>query len=111
MPDGEKPLHDYSPKERIFLWVLAGISFFGLNMAFGYGLFFEPSAITGALKNPIAFAFICEAFLLMGALGYLLSKWGVSKLHWGWFVFLSILGSMGFALPIILLWQTRNKKH
>jgi len=52
-------------------------------------------------------AFILEAFLLMGAFAYLLSKWGVSQLHWGWFIGLSLLGSMAFALPVVLLWPKK----
>lgn len=110
MTIGSNSQNKYNATERLFLWFLAAISFFGLNVAFGYGLLFQPETIMEALKNPIAFAFICEAFLLMAAFAYLLSKWGVSNLHWRWFVLLSILGTMGFALPIVLLWQSQKKK-
>ena len=75
---------EYSTKERFFLWILAAIGFFGLNIAFGYGLLFQPEIIMEALKNPIAVAFICEAFLITVALGYLLPKWGVTKLRCRW---------------------------
>ena len=94
---------DYTSKERFWLWLLSLFSFFTINVAFLYALFFEPDTVVGALRNPVAAAFIVEAFLLMGALSYLLTKWGVIKLSWRWFVVLSLLGSMGFALPIVLL--------
>ena len=94
---------EYSSKERFSLWCLSLFSFFTINVAFLYALFFDPDAIFGALRNPVSAAFIVEAFLLMGAFSYLLTKWGVCKLSWRWFVALSLLGSMGFALPVILL--------
>ncbi len=86
---------------------MAAFGFFAVNATFAYGLLFQPDAMMSALTNPIAAAFIGEAFVLMGTIAYLLTKWGVSRLHWGWFVFLSLLGSMAFALPIVLLWPRR----
>ena len=100
---------EYSSQERFWLWCLAAFGFFAVNAAFMYGLLFQPDAMVSALTNPIALAFIVEALVLMGVFAYLLTKWGVSKLHWGWFVFLSLLGSMAFALPIVLLWLRRTR--
>ncbi len=45
-----------------------------------------------------------EALVLVAALGYLFGRWGVSRLGWGWFVFLSLLGSLAFAIPVALLY-------
>jgi hypothetical protein len=95
---------EYNPIERFSLCCLALAGFAILNSVFIYALFFEQSTIAEALKNPISLAFIIESFLLMAALAYLLNKWSVSKLHWGWFLLLSLLGSMAFALPLVLLW-------
>ena len=95
---------EYTPNERRWLVSLAVVGFVLLNSVFGYGLFFEPQTLMAALQNPISLVFIGEAFLMMAALAYLLVKWKVSRLHWGWFVGLSLLGSMAFALPIVLLW-------
>jgi len=60
------------------------------------------------MANPIAAAFMAEALVLVGVFAYLLCKWRVSRLSWGWFVFLSLLGSMAFALPIALLWRGKR---
>ena len=38
-------------------------------------------------------------------------RWDVSRLFWQWFVFLSLLGSMAFALAIVLLFPARAKSE
>lgn len=98
---------EYSRQERFWLWGLSIFGFFAVNTAFMYGVLFQSDAMINALTNPIALAFIIEALVLMGVFAYLLTKWGVVRLHWGWFVSLSLLGSMAFALPIVLLWRRR----
>lgn len=98
---------EYSERERFWLWCLSVFGFSAVNVAFMYGMLFRPDALANALTNPIALAFIVEALVLMGVLAYLLAKWRVARLHWGWFVGLSLLGSMAFALPIVLLWTRR----
>lgn len=99
----------YRRSERIILWSLAVVGFLVVNGAFLYGLL-VPGALRDALSNPVALAFMIEATLLMGALAYLLTKWRVSRLSWGWFVLLSLLGSMAFALPIVLLWGHEDRE-
>ena len=98
---------EYSDRERFWLWCLAIFGIVALNGAFIYGWLFQPDAMVNAITNPISLAFIVEAFVLLGVFAYLLTKWGVSQLHWGWFVALWFLGSMAFALPVVLLWRRR----
>lgn len=108
-PRGEAaPETAYAPRERFWLAVLAVFGFAVLNGAFMYGLLFRPDALASALANPIAVAFIAEALILVGVLAYLLEKWGVTRLHWGWFVGLSLAGGLAFALPVVLLWSARS---
>ena len=95
----------YSPRERFWLWTLAIFGFVTVNGAFVYGLF-QPGALAEAMTNPLALAFILEALVLVGVIAYLLSKWGVSRMPWQWFVMLSLLGSIAFALPVVLLWNS-----
>lgn len=99
----------YSAPERLVLWCVALCGFSVLNVAFVYGLLFEQDALTGALTNPLALAFIVEALLMMCVLAWLLGRWRVARLHWGWFIVLSLLGSMAFALPVVLLWRHRDE--
>jgi hypothetical protein len=94
---------EYRPSERLLLWSLGVVGLVLINGAFLYGLS-RPGVLQQALGNPVALAFMVETTLLMGALAYLLSRWRVSRLSWPWFVLLSLLGSMAFALPIVLLW-------
>jgi Kef-type K+ transport system membrane component KefB len=98
----------YSSSERFVLWSLGAIGVVVLNTVFIYGLVVDPEMINAAMSNPLAAAFIAESLLLMCVFAYLLTKWGVSRLHWGWFVALSLLGSMAFALPVVLLWRKRT---
>ncbi len=102
------PRTEYSPTERAWLVTLAVIGFVAVNGAFFYGLLARPGSLKAALTNPISLAFLVEALLMLGALAYLLGKWGVSRLSWAWFLFLSLVGSMAFALPVVLLWRGRG---
>jgi len=99
---------EYSPRERFWLWCASALGFVGVNGAFVFGLT-RPDVLVAALKNPISLAFIVEAFLMLGLLAYLLSRWGVLRLRWQWFVGLSILGGLLFALPVVLLWPGRRE--
>ena len=98
----------YTHTERFWLAALGVFGFFGVNGAFAYGLLFQPDALTAALTNPLAAAFMVEALVLVGVFAYLFDLWGASRLGWGWFVFLSLLGSIAFAIPVVLLFPRRD---
>ena len=102
-------MNEYTNRERFWLWSLAVFCFVVLNSVFLWGLLVQPELILQSLKNPISAVFIVESFLLMGVLSYLLTKWKKINLHWSWFIALSLIGSMGFALPVVLLYQKREK--
>ena len=93
--------------ERFWLAALGAFGFIAVIGAFAYGLLFQPDALT-VLTNPLAAAFIVEALVLVGVFAYLFERWGVSRLGWGWFVFLLLLGSMAFAIPVVLLFPSRD---
>ena len=99
----------YSPAERAWLWALAVVGFVGVNGAFFYGVITRPNALHDALTNPVSAAFLVEAFLMLAALAYLLGKWGVAQRSWRWFLLLALVGSMAFALPVVLLWGKPKK--
>ncbi len=96
---------EYSPAERFWLWALAAFGFLAVNGAFMYGVFVRPEILAEAQQNPLSMAFVVEALLLVAALAYLLPKWGVTRMSWGWFVVLSLAGSLAFSLPMALLWK------
>jgi hypothetical protein len=98
----------YSARERSWFGILAVGSFAILNGTFVWAMLTRPDALGSALANPVAAAFISEAFVLMGVLAYLLGRWNVSSVHWSGFVLLSLLGGISFALPLVLLWSSRR---
>lgn len=100
---------DYSPRERFWLIALATFGFLAVNGAFVYGVVAKPGALADALSNPVSLAFLIEALLILAALAYLLGRWGVARRSWRWFLFLALVGSMAFALPVVLLWGKRTK--
>lgn len=100
----------YSRNERFWLWTLGTFGFVGINGTFLFSVLYQPELLEAALSNPVAAAFIVEAVVLVGVFAYLFQKWGVSRLGWGWFVFLSYLGSMAFAIPIVLLIKGRRRQ-
>jgi len=94
----------FTASERAVLWTVAAIGGLGLNGVFLYTWFTRPNALATTLADPIAMAFIAEALLLVPVLAWLLGRWGVSRRPWPWFVVLSMLGGLAFALPVVLLW-------
>jgi len=98
----------YTPRERSALIGFSLVGLIGLNSLFIYAILTRPQAMLDALENPVSLVFIVEAFMLLGLFAYLLGKWGVSRLGWKWFVALSLLGSMAFAVPVVLLWKRRG---
>ena len=101
---------EYTSTERLGLTLIAVVGFAGLNGVFVWAMLTDPEMAMTALRNPVAAAFIIEAFILVGVLAYLLGRWKVSNVHWGWFVLLSIVGGIAFSLPVVLLWSERRAR-
>jgi len=93
---------EYSRAERTALGGLAVAGVFGVNGAFLFGVI-HPEIVRAALGNPISLAFMTGALLLVIALAYLLTKWGVTRLPWTWLVLLLPLGSLAFPSPVAML--------
>jgi hypothetical protein len=100
---------EYSRAERLWLWGLAMFGLVGVNGVFLWCLLYRPDAFRESMANPVSAAFAVEALVLVGFLAWLFRKWGVSRLGWGWFVLLSLLGSMAFAIPVVLLSPRRER--
>lgn len=97
---------EYTKAERLGLVIIGVVGLAGVNGVFLWAVLSEPQALSSALRNPVAAAFMAEAFVLVGVLAYFLARWRVSRVHWAWFVALSFLGGIIFALPVVLLWST-----
>lgn len=105
------PPVEYSRNERIALIALGAVGLFVLNTVIVYCAIFHWQLVVDAHLNPVSAAFIAEAFLLMCFWAYLLRKWGVARLGWGWFIVLSLVGSMAFAIPVVLLWPKKKQEQ
>ena len=99
----------YTAQERVVLWTIALAGFAALNGVFLYGTFAEPAMLDAAMANPLSIVFVVEALVLTGLLAYLLQKWRVTRMSWGWFVVLALAGSLAFALPVAILWRRRDR--
>lgn len=99
----------YSRAERLWLMLLGAVGLLGINGVFVWSMYARPEAMGDALANPLALAFIVEAMVLVVALAWLFRKWGLTRLGWGWFVLLSLVGSLAFAIPVALLLGRRDR--
>jgi RsiW-degrading membrane proteinase PrsW (M82 family) len=99
---------NYSVIERKFLYGLAVSGLMGVNGAFLYATAVKPSYLVGALSNPVSLAFIVEALVLVGVLGYFLRRWNVTTMPLPLFVCLFLIGSLAFSVPIAMLYR-QNK--
>jgi len=102
-------LPTYTPRERLWLWMLAILGASVLNGTFLYATAVRPGLMFDALGNPVSAVFLVESLLLTGTLAYLLPKWQVTRIGWIWFVILALMGSLAFALPLALLWPGRRE--
>lgn len=109
MSDDTPPPVHYSRGERIALLGLGVLGAVVLNTAIVYCFIFHWDLVVQAHTNPVSAAFIIEAVVMMWFWAYLMRKWGVARLGWGWFIALSLLGSMAFALPVVLLWPKKKQ--
>lgn len=100
---------EYSRGERIAMIALGVVGAVVLNSVIVYCAFFHWNLVVEAHLNPVSAVFIAEAVLLMIFWAYFLRKWGVARLGWGWFIALSLLGSMAFAIPVVLLWPKKKQ--
>ena len=94
---------EYTRAERFWLMVLAAVGLLGINGTFLWSLYARPGTVDAALSNPLALAFVIEAMLLVVTLAWLFRKLGLTRLGWGWFIALSLIGSLAFAIPVALL--------
>ena len=96
------PIH-LNLKERRGLVLFAAFGMAAINGAFLWSIFAEGDLLGVALHNPLALAFIIEAFALVFLIGWLLRRQAMTRLNLFQFFILSMLGSLAFSLPVALL--------
>ena len=84
------------------MWLLV-IALFGLtvpNGIFLYWLFTEFTTMSAVFADRLALGFILDCFLAVGLLAYYFARHPPGPVRWPWFVLLSLIGGLGFSLPI-----------
>lgn len=87
------------------------VALFGLlvpNGLFIYWLFTEFHSLGAVLHDKLAMAFMIDAFLAVAILTVHFARAPVGKFGWPWFVFLSLVGGLGFSLPFYWWLNTRR---
>lgn len=97
------PAPAWSPGERRGLILFAAFGMAAVNGAFLWSLFAEGDLLGEAMRNPLAMAFIVEAFALVFLLGWLLRRQGMTRVTILQFFLLSMVGSLAFSLPVALM--------
>ena len=93
------------------MWLLVA-ALFGLvvpNGLFVMWLLTEFDGIGAILSNRLALAFMLEAMLLLVLLAVYFARHPLGPIRWPWFVVLSLMGGLGFGLPLYYWLNTRRR--
>ncbi len=83
--------------------ILVLVALFGLivpNGLFLYWLVTEFSGIPAVFQNRLALAFIIDAVMTLILLAVYFARRPIGKVGWQTFVLLSLVGGLGFSLPL-----------
>jgi hypothetical protein len=105
------PMVHLSRVERTALVVVAVIGAAGLNGVFLYVLLARPDLMRHAMKDPLAWTLMAEALLVTAVLGWWLARRRRRRPGGLWFIALSLLGGLGFSVPIMLLANDRDRRR
>ena len=91
--------------------ILILVALFGLlvpNGLFIYWLFVEFDSISAVFQNHLALAFIIDAMITLVLLAVYFAKRPIGPVSWRTFVLLSLVGGLGFSLPLYWWLNTRS---
>ena len=92
------------------MWLLL-VALFGFvvpNGFFVYWLLFEFEGLSPVFQDKLALGFILDVLLALIILGVYFARHPIGPVKWGWFVLLSLLGGLGFSLPLYY-WLNRRQ--
>ena len=92
------------------MWLLV-VALFGLivpNGFFVYWLFTEFNGVGPVLANNLALGFMLDVLIVLVLLSVYFARHPVGPVKWYWFVILSLIGGMGFSLPLYY-WLNRRQ--
>jgi len=86
----------------MWLLVLAVVGNLVPGGLFLYWLFNDYTSLSAALSDWHALAFFVDLLMSTFLLAYLFARRPVGPVGWPWFVALSLLGTLAFAIPLFL---------
>lgn len=92
----------------MWLLIAALFGFIVPNGFFLYWLFVEFNGLGPVLQDRLALGFILDVTLAMAVLSVYFARHPIGPVRWPWFVLLSLLGGLGFSLPLYY-WLNRSR--
>lgn len=92
------------------MWLLI-VALFGLlvpNGLFVQWLLVEDQGLSPVLHDKLALSFMLDALVVLVLLGVYFAHRPIGPVKWPWFVVLSLLGGLGFSLPLYY-WLNRRR--
>jgi hypothetical protein len=86
----------------MWLIVIAGLGLSAPGGLFLYGLFHDHATVSAALSDHMALALFLDLAMSTFLFGWFFAQRPVGPLRWGWFVALSFLSTLAFAIPVYL---------
>jgi len=83
--------------------LLIAVALFGLlvpNGIFVYWLLYEYQGLSLALQDRLALGFIIDVIVALAILTVYFARHPIGPVRWPWFVVLSLVGGLGFSLPL-----------
>lgn len=91
------------------MWLLI-VALLGLVVPNGfvvYWLLFEFHGLAPVLEDKLAVGFILDVILALILLSVYFARYPLGRVKWQWFVALSLIGGLGFSLPLYY-WLNRR---
>lgn len=96
-----------SSKTKLVLLAVAAFGLIVPNGMFIYYIFVQFSSVSEILNDLLALGFIIDAFMAMGLIAWWFAYNPIGRYSWKVFVFLSLLGGLGFSLPFFWYFNKR----
>lgn len=95
---------------RPFLLASAIFGFLVINGPFLYFALVDLETYSEGMGNAMTRVFLGEAFLLMFLFAYLIARMGWKRPGWVFFIFMSLIGSLAFSIPLQLFLLSSPKR-
>ena len=95
----------------MWLLLVALVGFVVPNGFFVYWLLVEFHGLGPVLRNNLALGFILDVLVALVILSVYFARRPIGVVKWHWFILLSLLGGLGFSLPLYYWLNLRQPKR